>query len=72
MREYECHDPIGPGVVVIAPERACLFCEHCTDIWWDYTSGPYLFFCDKYEDVTKVDGPSGNCPDFQEDKDDKD
>lgn len=68
MREYKCIDSIGPGVVVRAPEKACLFCEHCTDVFWDYTGGPYLMFCEKHEDVTEVDGPWGNCPDFQEEE----
>ena len=68
MREYKCDDPIGPGVVVRAPERACVFCEHCTDVFWDYTNGPYWLLCDIHNDVVEVDGPWGNCPDFQEDK----
>ena len=29
-----------------APEDHCLFCDKCKDLFWDYTNGPYLFFCD--------------------------
>lgn len=27
--------------------ECCLFCKHCTDIFWDATNGPYMFVCDK-------------------------
>ena len=64
MREYKCDDPYGPGVVVRAPERACLFCEHCTDVWWDYTNGPYACLCELHTDIIKMEGPQGNCTDF--------
>lgn len=29
-----------------APDNCCLFCRHCTDVFWDYTHGPYLFLGD--------------------------
>lgn len=29
-----------------APDNCCLFCKHCTDVFWDYTNGPYMFFCE--------------------------
>ena len=42
---YKCYDLIGPGVTVRAPERCCLFCKHCSDVYWDYTHGPYMTIC---------------------------
>ena len=38
------------GISYIAPDDCCLFCKHCTDIFLDYTHGPYLMLCDKRED----------------------
>lgn len=29
-----------------APADFCLFCKHCTDIFWDYTNGPYMCICE--------------------------
>ena len=64
MKEYQCYDPIGPGVVVRAPETCCLFCDHCYDVWWDYTHGPYTMFCEVHESPFDMEGPQGKCPDF--------
>ena len=36
-REYNC------------PDTACVFCDHCTDIFYDYTHGPYLILCELNE-----------------------
>ena len=33
------------GIKCKVPEKSCLLCERCTDYWWDYTNGPYMFFC---------------------------
>ena len=68
MREYKFIASFGPGITVKAPDRACLFCDHCRDILWDYSHGPYLIFCDRHEDVTEEEGPQGNCPDFLEEE----
>ena len=35
------------GKTYIFPAKHCAFCEHCTDIWYDYTNGPYMFLCVK-------------------------
>ena len=41
MRQYEL-----PGMILnTTNDRDCIFCKHCNFIW-DYTNGPYLFFCD--------------------------
>ena len=49
------------------PEKACVFCDHCTDVFWDYTNGPYMVFCDISADTEK--GFVGHCELFEETKD---
>ena len=29
-----------------AHKHSCLFCKHCSDIFWDYTNGIYGVICD--------------------------
>lgn len=41
MRHYKC-----PEYECDAPDNCCLFCKHCTDVFWDYTNGPYMFMGD--------------------------
>lgn len=42
-RPYEC----GEMTVWGMPPTHCVFCKHCTDVFWDYSSGPYMFGCGK-------------------------
>jgi len=58
-REYRCD-----YYTVLAPAKSCLFCDHCTDIFWDY-SGPHAFACDIEAD-TGI-GVSGECASFLDD-----
>lgn len=58
MKEYKLTDFFG----VVAPDNCCLFCDQCSDIWWDYTHGPYMFFCDIGKDTSK--GAHGECEFF--------
>ena len=63
---YFLHDSpfINPKPVKIkAPANSCLFCIHCTDVFWDYTHGPYLTICEK--DLDFVTGAKGECKCFQ-------
>ena len=30
-------------------KKNCLICKHCTDIFWDYTHGPYMVICEESE-----------------------
>ena len=30
------------------PAKSCFFCKHCSDIFYDFTFGPYLVCCDTY------------------------
>jgi len=53
-----------------AHPRGCLFCKHCTDVWFDYTNGPYMFLCDKHEgenDPTQQ-GIRGKCKMFEKEE----
>ena len=48
-----------------------MFCDHCTDIFWDYTNGPYMIICDI--DIDPTDGGyDGTCRSFVEDGDGND
>lgn len=39
---FECES----GGVYRFPINHCVFCRHCTDLFYDYTNGPYMFSCD--------------------------
>lgn len=79
-RQHECHDGkvitqrdfvFDSGTEVWAPEKCCLFCDKCTDVWYD-SHGPYMYSCEddpegKFELTDK--GYSGECDHFVEDKD---
>ena len=58
MKEYTCE-----YYKVMAHERSCFFCRKCTDIWWDYTNGPYMFFCTDGKDIDT--GLNGECEGFE-------
>ena len=46
----------GENFQCYAPDNCCLFCRHCSDVYWDYTNGPYMFFCElKKEDWKTCD-----------------
>ena len=38
---YECED-----YACMAHPDGCFFCKYLTDVFWDYTHGPYMFFCE--------------------------
>lgn len=63
MKLYECE-----CYSVMAHERSCLFCVHCTDVFWDYTNGPYAFICDIDGDPSV--GMGGECVWFDEETED--
>ena len=42
----------------------CLFCDHCDDIFYDYTNGPYMWICDLEKDTEA--GAKGECGYFKE------
>jgi hypothetical protein len=53
-----------------AHPRGCFFCKHCTDVWFDYTNGPYMFFCEKHdgENDPTPQGIRGKCKMFESDE----
>lgn len=50
------------GITYELPENHCVFCEHCTDIIYDYSNGPYMFLCDKCCEGYET------CGEFEEEK----
>lgn len=54
------------GDVYKFPTTHCAFCKHCTDLFWDYTSGPYMFMCDKDCELV-VSENSCTCEGFEDD-----
>lgn len=50
---------------VDAPEKCCLFCKYCSDVFYDYSHGPYMFFCQEGHG-----GDFETCNNFEEEKDD--
>ena len=54
------------------PAHACVFCAHCTDVFWDFSHGLYAIFCDVDGgefNKSKNGNITGNCKDFREDED---
>lgn len=52
MRKFLCEDGLLQREVML-PEKHCVFCKHCTDIYWDFTNGPYMCFCELYTEPMK-------------------
>jgi len=60
-REFKCDD----GNTYMCHPRSCFFCDHCEDILYDFTNGPYSFLCEESEDIDQ--GLQGKCEKFIED-----
>lgn len=41
-KQFECRS----GKVYLFPKTHCVFCKHCTNMFYDYTNGPYIFICE--------------------------
>lgn len=52
---FECDN----GHVYGCKPPFCAICQHCTDYFWDYSNGPYLFLCELSKDNSNHD-----CHDF--------
>lgn len=53
-REYFLEDPLHPkgGIRInVKFDRDCVFCKHCTDVYWDYTNLIYMLLCDLGNDT---------------------
>ena len=57
MRIFKCAN----GSEYQCPDKACVFCDHCSDIFYDYTNGPYMIICELNKDA-----PQDNCASFTE------
>ena len=45
-------------LTMFLPINACVFCEHCSDFFYDYTNGPYLILCNIND---HPDNSNGTC-----------
>ena len=45
--------------------KNCVFCDNCTDIWYD-SNGPYVIECTK--NLSQATGLKGQCKYFKEEK----
>ena len=53
-REYFLEDlvrPKGGFIIKCKDETDCMFCEHCMDVFWDYTNLIYTIHCDEEHDL---------------------
>lgn len=53
VREYLLEDaanPAGGLWIKCKDDRDCVFCVHCTDIYWDYTNLIYAIRCEEGHD----------------------
>lgn len=58
---------LEPGLEMWCPETSCVFCAKLRDLVYDYTNGPYLFFCEDDTDGSLTEqGYIGECPLFVE------
>lgn len=62
MKIYRCDN----GKYYGGPQKSYIFCRHCTDVFWDYTNGPYMFICELELE------PHEDCNDFEDDPNDPD
>ena len=61
-RKYECE-----FYSVISHKKSCYFCKHLTDIWLDYSNGPYMFACNCKDGMTDPENfLYGKCELFEE------
>lgn len=56
---FECEN--GKVYGIPKDTKCCLICKHCKDIWYDYTNGPYMWFCSLNEDTNEC----MNCNSFE-------
>lgn len=53
MKDFFLEDTLNPkgGVTIkVKSDKDCVFCKHCTDIFWDYTNLIYMIICDEEHD----------------------
>lgn len=48
-RDYFLDDAMHPNggfYITCKDDSDCVFCNHCTDVFWDYTNLIYAIICD--------------------------
>lgn len=66
LKEFQCQDGLLKGRKYKLPSTACVFCNHCTDLFWDFSHGIYALFCDKDIDYRSIYGNvKGECKMFE-------
>ena len=64
-REYDVTNN-GVRLHLWARPNSCFFCDHCTDIFIDLDGSPYMWFCEKENEIDV--GMLGKCEDFREEQ----
>jgi hypothetical protein len=68
-RDFQCQYGFIKGYKYHLPYTACVFCKHCTDIFWDFSGGIYGLICEKNMDIRQIKGNiTGECKHFIEEK----
>lgn len=53
------------------PPKSCPFCHYCGELLWDYSNGPYCFFCELGLDNSECGGMDGKCDRFVKEEEDE-
>jgi hypothetical protein len=65
-RIYIIHDVFRDIEVKCKYDNLCVFCQHCTDVLWDYTNGPYMVFCDLNRPEVESQNEKQTCTEFKD------
>lgn len=60
LRDYIINDPLVK-IVCKMPANHCVFCKHCTDIFYDFSNGVYMVCCEYNLEY-------GDCKRYEEEK----
>ena len=63
MKHFQCDS----GRVYELPDQACVFCKFCTDIFWDYSHGIYMLYCDADQPAREFGNVPCICKHFEAD-----
>ena len=65
-RKYTLHDDSGILELTVNAKHDddCIFCDHCIDIYWSFTYGPYCVVCEMPEHQGREQ--HHGCKDFKE------
>ena len=69
MREYFIEDPTHPKggfYINVKNDHDCVFCDHCTDICWDYYNLVYMVGCELGKAAEAWENDEHTCEMFKE------